>query len=259
MAVAILQAESAPQPAAEAVVRLGLIALATDLTIESDARCLLPRAAWLHVARVAYANPTTPANLAAMAPRLGAAARLLVPGIPLAAIGYGCTAASAVIGEDPVRAAIAEGRPGMPVCTPLGAAAAGCAALGVRRVALLTPYTAETTAVLLAGLEAAGPEVVAAYCLGMEDDRDMARLSEADILRAARAADRPQAEALFVSCTGVPAARLVPRLERALDKPVLTSNLALFWAMLRQAGLDMPSRHGRLAATARPGDTVGAR
>ena len=75
--------------------RLGLIALATDLTSERDFANLLPHdQAGLYTTRVAFENPTTPENLRHMAPRLTAAADLIIPGEPLDAICYSCTAAS---------------------------------------------------------------------------------------------------------------------------------------------------------------------
>lgn len=35
-----------------------------------------------------------------------------------------------------------------------------------------------------------------------------------------------------MSCTALPAVSVIDRLEDALGKPVISSNLALFWAML---------------------------
>ena len=218
--------------------RLGLILLATDLTSERDvARLIGPDEAGVHGTRVAFANPTTPENLRDMAPRLTEAAGLLVPGEPLAAICYGCTSASVVIGEDAVAAAIGAARPGVPVVTPIGAAKRGLAALGVRRIAVLTPYLPETTRPVVEHLEAAGFEVVAVHCLGIEDDRDMARVDGARIVAAAREADSPEAEAMFVSCTALPALAVVAEIEAALGKPVVTSNQACIWEMRQLAGL----------------------
>ena len=106
---------------AGAIARLGLIALATDLTLERDAARLIPgtRAA-LHVTRVVFDNPTTPENLLSMRPRLTAAAALILPEMKLAAIGYGCTAASVVIGSEAIRDAIhaARGRAAAIVINP---------------------------------------------------------------------------------------------------------------------------------------------
>lgn len=229
--------EPPPALAADTVTRLGLIVLATDLTIEANLAAMLPPGAALHATRVAYANPTTPENLRRMAPQLVAAAALLVPGIALAAIGYGCTSGGVVIGDARVAAEVGAIRPGVPVLTPALAAVRAFRALGVQRIALLTPYVAPTTAPMIDYFEAAGLAVVQALGLGLEDDRDIARLPAAAIGDAVRQADHPAAEALFVACTAVPILGLIARIEADLGKPVLGANQALGWAMLRAAGL----------------------
>lgn len=226
---------------AGALPRLGLILLATDLTTERDAaRLIRPDEAGLHATRVAYCNPTTPENLRGMAPGLAAAAALLVPGEPLAAIYYSCTSASVVIGEAAVREAIRTARPGVPVVTPTVAARTALEALGARRIAILTPYLPETTRPIAAHFAGAGFEVVKTSCLGLGDDRDMARVTGDAILAAAREADDPAADALFISCTALPALDVVARAEAALRKPVVTSNQASIWQMRHFAGLDAP-------------------
>lgn len=229
------------RPAPGAVPRLGLILLATDLTTERDvARLIGADEAGVHATRVAFANPTTPENLRGMAPRLTVAAGLLVPGEPLAAICYGCTSASVVIGEGEVAAAIEAARPGVPVVTPIGAAKRALAVLGAVRVAVLTPYLPETTQPVVEHLGASGFEVVAARCLGLDDDREMARIDGECIVAAAREADSVEAEAMFVSCTALPALAVVAKIEAALGKPVVTSNQACIWEMRRRAGLTAP-------------------
>ena len=233
-------------------VRFGLIALSTDLTSERDAwRLIPPERAVLHVARVPFANPTTPENLRAMAPSLSAAAALLVPEQPLAAICYGCTAASVVIGDDQVEAAIQRGRPGVAVVTPARAAVRALASLGARRIALLTPYLPETTRPFAGYLAASGLKVVRTMCLGLADDRDIARVSEPSIIDAALAADHPGAEALFISCTALPALNIVAEIEARLGKPVVTSNQASLWEMLALADLPPARACGRLFAAPR--------
>ena len=236
--------------------RLGLILLATDLTTERDvARLVPPDAAAVHATRVAYANPTTPENLRRMAPRLEAAAALLAPGAKLDAICFSCTAASVVIGDGAVCEAVERARPGVPVITPIAAGCAALKALDARRVALLTPYLAETTRPVAAHLVAEGFEVMRSSCLGLEDDREMARLEPASLIDAAARADDPRAEALFVSCTALPALDVVAEIEARLGKPVVTSNQASIWAMRRAAGIgEVPEGYGSLfARTAREG------
>lgn len=246
---------------ASAVARFGLIALATDLTSERDLYRQLPgEHVSIHVTRVAYENPTTRENLLKMAPRLTEAAQLLAPLKPLKAICYSCTAASVAIGDEAVTASIQAGAGNVPVVTPAGAARMAFAALGIRRIAILTPYTVATTEPMAAYFASHGFGVTAVQCLGLEDDREMARVSDETIVNAAMAVDTADAQALFLSCTGLPAINVIAELERRTGKPVVTSNQASAWAMARLGGLagHRPSDFGRLFDLGLPDRSVGA-
>jgi len=245
----------------DATARFGLIALATDMTSERDLYRQLPADnVAIHVTRVAFENPTTPENLRKMAPRLTEAAALLQPLQPLKAICYSCTSASVAIGDAAVRASIQASVGNVPVVTPTGAARMAFAALGVRRIAILTPYLVATTQPMVAYFAAHGMELCRVECLGLEDDRDMARVSDQTIINAAVAVDTPDAEALFISCTGLPAINVIAELEERLGKPVITSNQASAWAMSRLAGFadHKPLEFGRLFECALPDQAFGA-
>ena len=124
-------AQAAQFDAQPAALRIGLITLATDLTSERDfARICGPRDIAVHVARIAYENPTTAESLRAMQPRLSESAALILPGEALGAIAYSCTAASVLIGDQAVREAVDAGRPGVPCVTPIGAALGALRSLG---------------------------------------------------------------------------------------------------------------------------------
>jgi maleate isomerase len=228
--------------------RLGLIALATDLTSERDFVKLMPHdQIGIFTSRVAYENPTTPESLRDMAPRLSAAADLILPGESLEAICYSCTAASVVIGDEVVTQAIHTVRPGVPVVTPSAAARLAFTALGVKRISILTPYLIETSQPMADYFTQHGLAIQSFDCLGLDDDRDMARIGRNDIIEAAIRADVPEAEALFISCTAVPAVATIAEIEKRIGKPVVTSNQASAWAMLRHAGLQHnPVGYGRL-------------
>lgn len=240
--------------------RFGLIALATDLTSERDLYRQLPQEnVSIHVNRVAFENPTTPENLRKMAPRLTEAASLLQPVQPLKAICYSCTAASVVIGDDAVKTSIQASVGNVPVVTPSGAARMAFAALGVRRIAILTPYTVSTSVPMVTYFTGHGMEISRVQCLGLEDDRDMARVSDQTILNVAIAVDAPDAEALFISCTGLPAVNVIAELEKRIGKPVVTSNQSSAWAMSRLGGFNdhRPAQYGQLFDCALPEHAYG--
>lgn len=228
--------------------RIGLILLATDGTSERDFGRMTPAAeAAIFSARLAYENPTTPENLRRMQPRLAETARLILPGERLDAICYCCTAASMVLGDDAVAAAVREGKPGVPVVTPALAGRIGLEAVGARRISVLTPYLPETSASVVSYFARHGFEVLNLDCFGLDDDRRMARVTPDAIVAAADRAVAPEAEALFISCTALRAAEVAGEIEARIGRPVVTSNQASVWLTLRYAGIVQPIEgYGRL-------------
>ncbi|WP_264212036.1 ectoine utilization protein EutA [Leisingera thetidis] len=228
--------------------RIALVALATDHTSERDfARICDPDRVGVYVNRIAFENPTTKETLLQTGPRLTGAAAQILPEEVVDVVAYGCTAASIVLGNDAVSRHLNAAKPGAPCVTPSSAAFAAFKALGVRRVSVLTPYSAQVTDELAQYFAAHGPEVVNAACFGLTDDRQMARISEDSIIEAGIAACDRQADALFLSCTALRAAACVQRIEDHLGRPVVSSNQAMVWRCLRLAGISDPvPGYGRL-------------
>ncbi len=152
-----------------------------------------------------------------------------------------------VIGYDGVKARIHAARPGVPCVTPITAALAALERFSATRIAVLTPYVDEVNAVIDAHLTQAGIDIAAFTSFGIEDNEEMAALAPDAIYQAALHAGRPEAEALFISCTAIRAVEVVERIEQTLGKPVITANQAMFWQALRATGCDLKSPgYGRL-------------
>ena len=224
-----------------AVCRIGLIVLSTDLATESDfSRALACHPVRFHTTRIRNINPVTPENLRTMGPLLGNSAAHILPGMPLDALAYSCTSGTAVLGFDTVHDQIAEGRPGVPVATPASGAANALRALGACRIALLTPYTAQVGEEMTKFFDDEGFETVRRTHLGIESDVDMAYLAPSAIRQAARQADHPDADALFISCTAIRAMEVLDELESELKKPCLAAIQCLLWDALRLGGYETP-------------------
>ncbi len=224
--------------------RIGLIILATDHTTEVDfQRMVASERIGVYATRIPYANPVTPENLRAMQPSLTSGAALILPDEPLDVVMYSCTSASVIIGDAEVKAAVRAAKPSAAVVTPTAAAASGLKAFGAKRISVLTPYTIETSKPMADYFLARGFEIARFTCLGLTDDREMARISPDEIVTFARQATAPDSDALFISCTAVRAAGVAAEIEAAIGRPVVTSNVATAWACLRLCGDE----------TARPG------
>ena len=219
--------------------RLGLLVLESDQTMEWEFRDLthLPGVSVYH-ARLENAVTVTPDTLAAMEQQLPVAARLLPDYLGLKAIGYGCTSGSTIIGEDRVAEIIEAVHPGVPSTNPLTAAKAAFAALGVSRLGLLTPYTPDVTEAMQARFDDAGISVKLVGSFYEDSDLVVGRVDAASILQGAvSVGSSDDVDGVFISCTSLRAASVIPKAEKVLNKPVTASNHALAWHLLRLAGI----------------------
>lgn len=232
--------------------RLGLVTLASDPTIEDSFKRMLAQADQVafHVNRIRFDGGIETENLAAMEGDICATAREILTVDDLDAVLYGCTSASAAIGDDAVLAQLRRAKPGAAgFATPVTGLKAAMSALGVRRLSVLTPYPVPVTEMLGCSLETLGAEIVQLHCLGLDDDRDNGRVGEADLLELAAGLPHGEAEAVFLSCTALRGAEVAERLEARLSLPVITSNQALLWHGLRLAGCPLRLQgFGRLMA-----------
>ncbi|MFF7710827.1 Asp/Glu racemase [Pseudomonas sp. NPDC007930] len=222
--------------------RIGLVVLATDHTLEHEWRQLLtqPGVAF-YESRLYNAAEIAPATLAAMEKDIRPAVDLILPGIALQVVAFGCTSGTLVIGEQNVFARIREARPGVACTTPLTAAMAALKALGAKRIALLTPYVESINRLFAEHIEGAGVGVSRIGSFNHADDNDVARIDAGSLHSAALALGRHEdVDAVFVSCTSLRMVSLIPVLERELGKPVISSNYAMAWHALRLAGIDEP-------------------
>lgn len=134
---------------------------------------------------------------------------------------------------------------GIPVVTAFGAVVRALERLGVKRVALGAPYSAETTRKGKAHLEAHGFRVVS--CDNLKGVTNIYDETAERAYRLARAIDTAEAEAVFLSGTGMPTVPVLDALERDLKKPVLSSASAMMWHALRESGVREPvAGYGRL-------------
>lgn len=225
--------------------RVGLVTLATDHTTEVDFSALPRHGIGVYATRIPFANPVTPETLAAMAGDVTQAAALILPDEELDAVVYSCTSASVVIGDDRVRTAITAGKPGAEAITPISAGFAALRALGADRITLLTPYTPQVTQPMV-DCFADSFAVQGVACMGLGDDRDMARIAHRSIIEAARAAVVPGSQALFIACTALRAAAIIDQIEDAVGLPVVSANSATLWAAARACGVTEPVGPGQL-------------
>ena len=228
---------------------IGLVVLATDQTMEHEFRqaIRLPGVG-VYGARLYNSAEITPETLRAMQPLIAPATELILPGLKLDVVAFGCTSASMTLGEEAVFAEIRRARPEVACTTPVTAAFAAFAAFGARRIGVLTPYSAEVNRTVRAYLEGRGVEVAAFGTFDKVDDREAARISPESIEEGIVALTRrARVDAVFVSCTSLRLCERVAAIEARAGVPVTSSDHALAWHCLRLADVaDEVAGLGRL-------------
>jgi len=152
-------------------------------------------------------------------------------------IVMGHTATSYTLGREAEEALVRrlETALGTRFVTAFGCVLEALRSLGVRRIAYATPYDAELTERGRGHLEQHGFDVV-----GMARLEGVRNIYEETAERAytvGRQADRPEAEAVFISGTGMPTLSILQALGDDLQKPVISANAAMMWNALRIAGV----------------------
>ena len=219
---------------------IGVIVLGTDNTIEHEFRQMLalPGVAF-YESRIRNDPTITPETLAAMESGIAPATDVILPGMDLDVIAYGCTSASMVLGEQTIFDRIHEARPGVICTTPITAAFAAFDAFGARNIAVLTPYRDDVNQTVRGYIEGRGYGVPVFGSFNEEDDNTVARIDLESIGKAAIELGRMDGvDAVFVSCTGLRFASIAREIEQKIGKPVTSSNHAMAWHCLRLAGID---------------------
>lgn len=217
--------------------QLGFILMSTDLAAEQDFFDMAPEGVGVHITRLKTEDYTTRETLARHVEHMADAASRLQPDMKPDVVSYGCTSGSIVNGEDLVFAEIVKGAPwAQPMCIVTGVIDA-LQELGVKKLVIGTPYLDEINVVEAEYLVERGFEILDIQGLNLETGLEFGQVTPAYLKQFAIEIDQPDADAIFLSCSGIRALEVAEEIEQVTGKPVITSNQAEFWSCLRRAGI----------------------
>ena len=144
-----------------------------------------------------------------------------------------------MIGEGEVERLFQTAHANARVSNPLTAAKAALDVLGVRRPAFVSPYMPEVSAAMREALESCGMEIAGFGSFEENDERVVARITPESCLDAIVSTARAggECDGVFIACTDLRALGVIEQAEEILGVPVVSSNQALAWHLLRLAGV----------------------
>jgi maleate isomerase len=177
---------------------------------------------------------------------MGAAMRLSDADVDV--IGYGCTSGSLFRGSghhSEIEGTIRR-ETGIPSVATAGAVLDALNRLGSSKISVATPYTDDINALERTFLEQNNVAVIAIQGLSIVDNRKLGQKDPQVAYELAKEVYRQDAEAVFISCTNFRTIEIIDRLEKELGVPVISSNTATLWAMMKK--LDITERIEGLGA-----------
>ncbi|MDA1099432.1 MAG: aspartate/glutamate racemase family protein [Proteobacteria bacterium] len=115
---------------------------------------------------------------------------------------------------------------------------------GVKKFGLVTPYTDDVQARILANYRAAGFDCVAERHLGISDNFSFSEISQDQVEKMCREVAAEGAEAISVICTNMRGAALAGPLEAELGVTIYDSIAVVVLRALELAGVDAARLHG---------------
>jgi maleate cis-trans isomerase len=177
--------------------------------------------------------------------RAGAAG---LPADRMAVVLWACTSGSFVFGLEGARRQAADlaNAVGVPCSSTSLAFVNALNAIALERVAIAATYPEPVTSCFARLLTEAHFDVVSSTSNEIMTAAGAGALQPPAVKALVRAADHPRAEVILVPDTALHTVRLIPGLEAALGKTVLTANQVTVWEALRLAGVSP----GRVPSTA---------
>ena len=217
--------------------RIGLIALASDFTIEKDfINVIKDKKIDFFVNRIECYNPLTKENLIRMSEKVTEVTKDILPDQKIDCVVYGCTSGTIAAGYSSIEQKVKLAKPEAKVTTPSTAAIKALKKLNIKKLSIFTPYSKKLNDEVVDYFKKENFEVISNSYFDIESDIDIGKVDQSYLYETLLKIDLKDSDALFVSCTALPVLSIIDKLEKKLNKPVLSSNQALIWDTLENIG-----------------------
>ena len=217
--------------------RIGLIALASDFMIEKDfINVIKDKEIDFFVNRIECYNPLTSENLIKMSQKVTEVTKNILPDQKVDCIVYGCTSGTIAAGYDSIEKKVKLAKPEAKLTTPSTAAVKALKKLNIKKIAVFTPYIKDLNNEVIEFFKKENFIITSNSYFDIKSDLDIGKIDPEYLYDVLSKMDIKDADALFISCTALPAMSIIEKLEKKINKFVLSSNQALIWDTLVNIG-----------------------
>tara|TARA_B100000965_G_scaffold334967_1_gene300641 strand:+ start:20 stop:766 length:747 start_codon:yes stop_codon:yes gene_type:complete len=228
--------------------KIGLIALASDYMIEKDfIKVIKDKKIDFFVNRIECFNPLTSENLIKMSEKVTEVTKDILPNEKIDCVVYGCTSGTIAAGYDSIEKKIKKAKPDAEVTTPSTSSIKALKKFNLNKIAIFTPYPKKLNDKVIEFFKNENFEITSNSYFDIASDIDIGKVDPDYLYDVLSKMDLKGADALFISCTALPALSIIDKLEKKIGKIVLSSNQTLIWDTLEKIGKnDSISGFGKL-------------
>ena len=221
--------------------KIGLIALASDYMIEKDfINVIKDKNIDFFVNRIECFNPLSSENLIKMSEKVTDVTKDILPGEKIDCVVYACTSGTIAAGYESIKTKINRAKPEAEVTTPSTASIKALKKLNINKIAIFTPYPKKLNDEVIDFFKKENFQITSNSYFDIASDIDIGKVDSNYLYDVLTKMDLKGAEALFISCTALPALSIIDKLEKKIGKIVLSSNQALIWETLDKIGINKP-------------------
>ncbi len=226
--------------------KIGVITPANGTAMEEEFHRYAPEGVAVMTQRILF-EKVDKEGLSALGERSVEAAKILASAKPDLLL-FGCTTGSLIngLGYDQELIRRIEAASGIRTITTSTALTEALKTLGSRKLVISTPYSETVNQAEKQFLEDSGYQVLNIRGLGYTDPNCMPRTTIVDMYRLTKEILVPEADTVFVSCTGINVMDGIGAMEKDFARPVITSNQVSLWYALKVLGVRETSAEGRL-------------
>jgi maleate isomerase len=219
--------------------RLGVITPSANIVTEPEFESILPKGVTCHYHKFHFKGGGVE-DLKNLEKLLPDAAELISHARPTA-MAMCCTGGSFAggLGNDKILIRKMQEKNGnIPTTTTSTSMIDAFNVMGIKKISMAVPYLEDVAMTEKRFIEDHGIRVQDIKWLSIPDALDDADISYKTIYNLALKVDKPESDAVLISCVAVHTLKIIESLERDLRKPVITSNQVTIWKLLRLSNIN---------------------
>jgi len=222
--------------------RIGLILPAANHVLEPEFWRLLPKGVSLHTSRMLNTEASLKDTEQMNRHMVKAARELSI--IQPSIVAYGCTTGSFMkgLGWDLEISKKIGSVVNAPVMTTSTGVIKALKEMRVKTLSVASPYIEEVNVREREFLEAHGFQVLEIRGMGILNAFEIGLVDSKEVYEFGKRIFKEGSDTLFLSCTNLRTLEIIERLEKELNKPVVSSNQATIWATLGMVELKAPAK-----------------